>query len=856
MNDISNIEVAVCEDFANNILFTLFNSHEKIGKEFQQTNKGIEKHTHATLQSATAEQIEIESIHELEQIFDECTANHFITSGINEHKTTLCVPASKIQETKSPFSVIARNNEHLKFPNRAGIMVIDSDGVDGFPSFEEIAGYDYLQTTSSSSNIYDENGMLVKGFSGCHTYLGVEDAKDIPRALEVFHKRQIIAGQEYHKLSQVGQFLERSNVDMAMKTPSQPVFIHAHSSNGLTQKKIYKNNHGKRRVDTQKVFPPLTPPEETEYQRKIAEARIRLEPQSKTTKKQYINKRAESTGESVVTIKQAIGNKTLEDDFVLYTALGKVTVREILADPKKWHNVNVCDPLEPNYGSVSTARIYCDQDIPIVRSHAHGGAQYRLFSSKKQLKNVQSVFESAGIVAPESGTLNGELLPAVEILPIPVASQQLATSVFLSMHYGEDGQFLICIKDQLFRFNGKFWETITKSELSAQIYQSAQLTQKVDDKNAITQTFINGVTTLVILQAVHNANTVEEPPPGHFVFTNGVFDFETGKLSPHTHKHLHRHAHEFDYNPNATSPVYDELLAELACSEPGWERLVLQGMGYCLAGGPNTAEKAIFLDGPTRSGKSSLAQPLTALTHPQNLMSGELKDIADQKKQLRMFDADLFYDDDCKPLTGPESLEINSIFKKMISGTTFEVNQLYTAEQKRGLLHIKMMLLSNGVPVLRDHSGATLARLIIIVFKKSFQEMEDKTLKNRIMCELQGIFNRFYQGYQDYKHNGFVLCQSSINALKDEREATQPMLELINKYCSFDPKLRVKASDINDHIGRWANLNPSFHKLNKGQIKKIVKQTLGSLNVEYKNSLRFPDGYNTSGYLGIGLKNI
>ena len=59
-----------------------------------------------------------------------------------------------------------------------------------------------------------------------------------------------------------------------------------------------------------------------------------------------------------------------------------VTVGKILNNPKKYHEQCCKDPHEPDYGSSTIAKIFSDQDVPIIHSHAHGGINYRLEPAK------------------------------------------------------------------------------------------------------------------------------------------------------------------------------------------------------------------------------------------------------------------------------------------------------------------------------------------------------------------------------------------------------------------------------------------------------------------------------------------
>lgn len=80
---------------------------------------------------------------------------------------------------------------------------------------------------------------------------------------------------------------------------------------------------------------------------------------------------------------RAIEHSVLSGDFELTLADGsKKFVREMLADPDRYHEMRLPDPLEPDYrGDKRIAIAYLKPEIgddPIIFSHAHGGIAYKL----------------------------------------------------------------------------------------------------------------------------------------------------------------------------------------------------------------------------------------------------------------------------------------------------------------------------------------------------------------------------------------------------------------------------------------------------------------------------------------------
>ena len=99
-------------------------------------------------------------------------------------------------------------------------MVVDSDNLDLLPvsatqalleAAPGLATYTRLEMSSSGAHIYgSEDFVQHRGLTGQHTVFHVADGTDVPRALDVLHKRCYLADHIIKRLSADGSFLERS----------------------------------------------------------------------------------------------------------------------------------------------------------------------------------------------------------------------------------------------------------------------------------------------------------------------------------------------------------------------------------------------------------------------------------------------------------------------------------------------------------------------------------------------------------------------------------------------------------------------------------------------------------------------
>lgn len=340
------------------------------------------------------------NLSDLERLLRNATPDQHITAGVCGHAKALAASAKelrKIGSGETGVPVVGLGNDHFQFPDGEALMTIDSDDVedgvsvwdavvDAVPALEPYAN---VETSSSGANIYrKDTGECVRGATGQHLFLHVLNGQDNPRASDVLHKRLWLAGYGRVKVSAAGGLLERSLVDRSLKTPSQPIYLRSTMGEGLEQRKRIEYFQGVEVVGTATVIPDLTPAEEERYAVLVADAKLAALPESMAVQRSYITSRiADMTARGVTretaeaAVQRSLTSQELQGDWPVVLSDGKtVTVKEILADPAKWHGVTCRDPLEPDYGSRTVAKIYSDQSQPCIFSQAHYGRVFRLMS--------------------------------------------------------------------------------------------------------------------------------------------------------------------------------------------------------------------------------------------------------------------------------------------------------------------------------------------------------------------------------------------------------------------------------------------------------------------------------------------
>lgn len=294
---------------------------------------------------------------------------------------------------------VGQGADTFSFAKRPGVMVIDTDDTPVRSVIEQLrqvapklAVAKMLRKPSSSSCI-DLDGQEMRGWRGEHHIIAVADATDIPRALTALHYRLMNAGLGKFVISESGALLSRSIVDVAMARSAQPIFVRAvlEQPQRLTQRMTLERIAGDPMpLDTLIAVPQLSEHERREYAEREAAERTRRTAEITAAKQAH---RATTVQGMVARgVGQTVANATMVAALSVDAGAGQwvpllrdfqliiqgepnpVTVREILADPRRFHGRACQDPLEPNYrGGNWAAKVYTDGPCPNVHSFAHGG---------------------------------------------------------------------------------------------------------------------------------------------------------------------------------------------------------------------------------------------------------------------------------------------------------------------------------------------------------------------------------------------------------------------------------------------------------------------------------------------------
>ncbi len=419
--------------------FTRLRYNEPIGKHYFIDGAGqLQRQILAAGTSATAHIVESRSIEELANEFRYATSADIFVAGV-PHSDRLRVTT---KQSKRGADEIARSKDDLPFPNAPGVMFLDNDcpadsSDDQFhvyvQSVPALASASYVYAPSSSAWVYEaSSGTELKGVGGQHYAIPVVDARDIPRALKALHGRLVLAGFGTPSVTKSGAILIKSPVDLAMRTPNQPLFQRVVLNEGLVQRK--KEHIGSHRGDVflfdSRLISDLTADEQVRLAEITAELQKRIEVEAQQIRQQWIEARVDAVASvnnisrpaAAGCLQAALTNGASSARFDLVPGLqikfssGWVDVGELLATPGKYDGQSCADPLEPDYGSgVGVAKFFANPNgTPVIHSHAHGGQTFFLQPDFRDIDLSNLLFQQSykdpnlePIIELKSGLENG-----------------------------------------------------------------------------------------------------------------------------------------------------------------------------------------------------------------------------------------------------------------------------------------------------------------------------------------------------------------------------------------------------------------------------------------------------------------
>lgn len=339
--------------------------------------------------------------------------------------------------------------------------------------------------------------------------------------------------------------------------------------------------------------------------------------------------------------------------------------------------------------------------------------------------------------------------------------------------------------------------------------------------------------------------TVTDRPPEQWLnVRNGLLDWRTGTLEPHTPDVVSCVQFPALWRPDATCPAIDQFLHQVAPEDA--VDLIYELAGYTLYAG-NPMRRALLLLGSGRNGKSTLLRLFKALIGDANLAAIPLQLLAENRfAAAELFGkvANIAGDLDAR------AVRQTDIFKMATGGDPI------MAERKN--CHpftftpfATFLFSANEAPISSDQTDAWFDRWIIIPFDRRIpddQVIPDVELDARLTTpdELAGFLNRAVHGLQNLMDRGRFDLPTSVDDAGDAyRDRLDTVRGFVSEACVITPDAWVAKSNLYSTYRTWAKASGRLPVSAATFNDHLSRNHAGSLEIRRRR------GYD--GWAGLGL---
>lgn len=292
--------------------------------------------------------------------------------------------------------------------------------------------------------------------------------------------------------------------------------------------------------------------------------------------------------------------------------------------------------------------------------------------------------------------------------------------------------------------------------------------------------------------------------------TNGVVNLRTGTLRQAAPDDMLTMQTAVPYNPDAKCPLWERTVKDVFKDNPDIVPYIQRAFGYSLTG--KCDEEVFFLlVGTGRNGKGTLVNTFSAILgdYADNLSFSSLEaskhgqaggaaspDIA--KLVNKRFvsasettDGRQINEARIKTITGRDPITARFLYGKEF---TFEPD-------------FKLWLSVNHLPRVHDDSAGFWSRPHQVPFEQSYEGREDRTLKDRLIDEAEGILAWAVRGALEWQEKGLAPPHVCTKAKQEYRLSQEPLNQFYEDECVLDPKAKVKTHELFQAYNEWFDRN-------------------------------------------------
>jgi putative DNA primase/helicase len=249
---------------------------------------------------------------------------------------------------------------------------------------------------------------------------------------------------------------------------------------------------------------------------------------------------------------------------------------------------------------------------------------------------------------------------------------------------------------------------------------------------------------------------------------------------------------DYEIDVGAEQPrAWLEFLGALWPDDAEAVGLLQEWFGYCLTA-DTSQQKMLFVVGPKRAGKGTLARVLAALVGPANVAGPTLGSLASNFGLAPLLNRPVAVISDARfsGRSGDQAVVVERLLS--ISGEDLLTIDRKNREHLTLKLPTRFTILTNELPRLTDASAALPSRLLILQLTRSWYGQEDTELTGKLLRERAGIFRWAVEGLRRLRVRGrFVQPESGMETSRRLVELSSPVTAFVQDRCDLGADMRV-----------------------------------------------------------------
>lgn len=301
-------------------------------------------------------------------------------------------------------------------------------------------------------------------------------------------------------------------------------------------------------------------------------------------------------------------------------------------------------------------------------------------------------------------------------------------------------------------------------------------------------------------------------PKNLVVFKNGMLDIDNfingaDGLLPLTPRLFTVNQIPFNFTPDAKCPLAEETLWDAMSQDEDKFNLAWEWLGHNFIS-DMSMEKIMLLVGRPRSGKGTYLSMMENILGKNQYCSTTFGALCSQFGRHSLMGKLAAIMPDATIPKGIDSGVAMEVVKKISGGDAVDIDRKYRDQLGAVNLSCRFTISVNTIPELPDHARALESRLLILTFKESYLGREDRSRKQRLREEAEGIIMRSLLALRALKQRKqFTFPADSLQMFDEFRLITTPMTQFIDECCVIGSMHTVNKYQLFDCWRIWAEAN-------------------------------------------------